>query len=89
MKYEKLWQNVIKRRFSEETQDRLYLKVWLTYSMTLIALLFRIYSFLLTLVFALLWLSDHAIVSVSNAFAPSSKGDVSFHRTVYDYSRAN
>ena len=57
--------------------------------MTLIALLFRIYSFLLTLVFALLWLSDHAIVSVSNAFAPSSKGDVSFHRTVYDYSRAN
>ena len=32
MKYEKLWQNVIKRRFSEEAQDRLYLKDWLTYS---------------------------------------------------------
>ena len=58
-------------------------------TMTLIALLFRIFSFLLTVVFALLWLSDHAIVSVSNAFAPSSKGDVPFHRTVYDYSRAN
>ena len=58
-------------------------------AMTLIALIFRIYSFLLTLVFVLLWLSDHVIVSVSNAFAPSSKGDVPFHRTVYDYSRAN
>ena len=71
---------------------------WLTFlfaSLTVIltALLFWIYFFPLTLVFALQWFSlgnsDHVVVSVAIDFPINTKRDVLFHCMAYDYSRAD
>ena len=63
--------------------------------MTLTVLHFWIYLFLLTLVFVLqchlplFENSDHVVVAVFIDFLSISKVDASFHRIVYDYSRAD
>ena len=58
---------------------------WLTFlpeslTVTLTVLLFWIYSFFLTLVFARLGNSDYVVFSVSIDFPKDSKRDVPFHR---------
>ena len=71
--------------------------IWLTYLLgslagTLTFLLFWIYLFLLTLVFALQWLPlhweilDHAIVSVFIDFLSNPKGDALFQCIPCEYS---
>ena len=74
---------------------------WLTFllgsqTVVLIVLLFWIYHFfLLTLVFALQWLSfhweilNHVVVSVSIDFPSNPQQDGPFHCITYDYSHAN
>ena len=57
-------------------------------AVNLTVLLFWIYLFLLTLVFALLGNFDHVVVSFSIHFLSNSKGDALFHRIGYDYFRA-
>ena len=59
-----------------------------------IALLFRIYFFLLILVFVLEWFSFHweiliLLLSVSIEFPSKSQQDGPFHRIAYDYSRGD
>ena len=69
---------------------------FLLVSLTVIhtVLLFWIYLFLLTLVFALIWLSlhlrnsDHVVASVSIGFPANTKQGVPFLRIAYDYYRA-
>ena len=64
-------------------------------TVNLTVLLFRIYLFLLTLVFVVQWFSrhlgnsDHVVVSVSIDFLSNSKRDAPFHRIAYDFSRAD
>ena len=41
-----------------------------------------------TIVFPVLENSEHLVVSVSIYFPSNLKGDASFHRTTYNYSRA-
>ena len=70
---------------------------WLTFllgSQILIVLLFWIYFFLLTLVFVLQWLSLHweILIMLLSQFPLTFQlihNGCSFHRTVYDYSRAD
>ena len=67
--------------------------------MTLTALLFFIYLFLLTPVLFLQFVSticffstkssNHVVVSVSIDFPATSKPNAPFHRIAYDYSRAD
>lgn len=62
-------------------------------NVTLIVLLFRIYFYLLTIVFVLQWLfflgnSDYVFVSVSFEFLLNSDGNSSFHCSGFDYSFA-
>ena len=58
--------------------------------MTVTALLFWIYLFLLsTMAFLPLGNSDHVVVSVSIDFPINSKQASPFYRVTYDYSRAN